>query len=144
MANGENSAEAIQYYARALKVRPLYARGWLNLGIAYANLGQYDEAVKAYVQALAISSDAMYVMVVLNLPVVDFRAFKRAFRARCNRAWTVFHFFRHIWDYLESIFTFQRRYDLISLSQSSRDPLALAEKLNFTIATPLYSKNAPV
>ena len=58
LANGENSAEAIQYYAKALKIRPLYARGWLNLGIEYANLSQYDEAVKAYVQALAISPDA--------------------------------------------------------------------------------------
>jgi peroxin-5 len=110
--------EAIPYYARALKIRPLYARGWLNLGIAYANLGQYDEAVKAYVQALAISSDAMYVPALL----------------------IIFIFFRHIWDYLESIFTFQRRYDLITLSQSTRDPAALAEKLKFSITTPLYSK----
>ena len=59
LANGESSTEAIQYYAEALRIRPLYARGWLNLGIAYANLGQYDEAIKAYVQALGISPDAM-------------------------------------------------------------------------------------
>jgi tetratricopeptide (TPR) repeat protein len=121
--------EAIPYYARALKIRPLYARGWLNLGIAYANLGQYDEAVKAYVQALAISSDAMYVPAQLIVPA-----------AILYFILIIFIFFRHIWDYLESIFTFQRRYDLITLSQSTRDPAALAEKLNFSITTPLYSK----
>lgn len=106
LSNDNRSVEAIPYYAKALKIRPLYARGWLNLGIAYANLGKYDEAIKGYVQALAINPEAM-----------------------------------HIWEYLESIFSYQRRYDLINLSQKSRDPLLLAEKLNFTVSTPLYGKS---
>jgi peroxin-5 len=42
-ANGSMSEEAIPAYHKALELKPKYARGWLNLGISHANLGNYNE-----------------------------------------------------------------------------------------------------
>lgn len=58
LANSNNSAEAIPLYSKVLQQRPKFARGWMNLGISYANLGEYQEAAKAYTQALHLSPDA--------------------------------------------------------------------------------------
>jgi peroxin-5 len=44
-ANGSKSEEAIPAYHRALELKPKYARGWLNLGISHANLGNYNEGL---------------------------------------------------------------------------------------------------
>jgi peroxin-5 len=61
LANSNRSSESISWYVNALKQRPGYARGWLNLGIAYSNLQQYDEAVKAYLQSLSLSPQAEHI-----------------------------------------------------------------------------------
>ena len=42
-ANGSMSEAAIPAYHKALELKPKYARGWLNLGISHANLGNYNE-----------------------------------------------------------------------------------------------------
>lgn len=62
LANNKQSAEAIRYYAAALQQRPSYTRGWVNLGIAFFNLGDdvllketVAEAAKCFVQALKLS-----------------------------------------------------------------------------------------
>lgn len=36
-------------------------RGWLNLGISYANLKKYNEAVKSYLQALHLNPNAKHI-----------------------------------------------------------------------------------
>lgn len=38
-----------------------YARGWLNLGISYANLSQHEEAARAYLQALHLNPEAKHI-----------------------------------------------------------------------------------
>lgn len=61
LANSNRSAEALAFYAQALRARPGYARGWLNVGISYANLNRFDEAAKAYLQALNINPRARHI-----------------------------------------------------------------------------------
>jgi len=58
LANSERSAEAVPLYAQALQLRPGYVRGWLNLGVAYANMGSLEEAVRSYLQALRLNPTA--------------------------------------------------------------------------------------
>ena len=58
MANSSRSMEAISYYEKMLSLRPRYARGWLNVGIAHTNNQQYDLAVRAYLKALSLSPTA--------------------------------------------------------------------------------------
>lgn len=60
MANSNRSVEAMSYYEKTLSLRPGYARGWLNLGIAHANSQQYDLAVRAYLKALSLNKSARY------------------------------------------------------------------------------------
>ena len=61
-ANSNQSELAIPHYARALQLRPGFARGWLNLGISFANMDRYEEAAKAYIQALHLNPEAKYVL----------------------------------------------------------------------------------
>ena len=61
LANSNRSREAIPVYAKALEIRPRYARGWLNLGISYANMNKYNEAAKAYLQALYLNPQASHI-----------------------------------------------------------------------------------
>jgi peroxin-5 len=42
-------------YHRALDLRPKYVRVWVNLGIAYAHKGEYHEAARLYLSALALN-----------------------------------------------------------------------------------------
>ncbi|CAE7487929.1 PEX5 [Symbiodinium microadriaticum] len=61
LANSNRSMEAISYYEKMLSLRPRYARGWLNVGIAHANSQQYDLAVRAYLKAISLCPTARYV-----------------------------------------------------------------------------------
>jgi tetratricopeptide (TPR) repeat protein len=58
LSNSSRSVEAISYYEKTLSLRPEFARGWLNLGIAHANSQQYDLAVRAYLKALSLNASA--------------------------------------------------------------------------------------
>ena len=58
MANNERSGEALEYYRRALQLRPSYTRSLINLGISETNLNNYSEAIKHYVQALKYTPSA--------------------------------------------------------------------------------------
>lgn len=55
LANANRSDEAVGLYARALQQRPTYARGWLNLGISFANLNKHSEAAKVRPSLFSIS-----------------------------------------------------------------------------------------
>jgi peroxin-5 len=57
-ANGNDSESAVPHYSRALQLRPHFARGWLNLGISFANLERYEDAAKGYIQALNLNPGA--------------------------------------------------------------------------------------
>lgn len=61
MANNAKSSESINYYAKALEMRPGYARGWLNLGISFASLKSFEDAAKAYLQALHLNNEATHI-----------------------------------------------------------------------------------
>jgi peroxin-5 len=41
------SAEAIQAYQKALDLKPNYMRAWTNMGISFANLGDYKKWVQS-------------------------------------------------------------------------------------------------
>merc|ERR1712196_140317 len=47
-ANGSRSEQALPAYLRALELKPKYARGWLNMGISHANLGNYPKAAHVW------------------------------------------------------------------------------------------------
>ncbi|RQM11590.1 hypothetical protein DD237_008429 [Peronospora effusa] len=79
LANSARSSEAIPAYHRytanvsayvtfsALELKPRYARGWLNLGISHANLGNYEEATKCYLQALSLNNRADHIWSYLRI-----------------------------------------------------------------------------
>lgn len=45
---------AATQFEKAVELDPTYAPGWNNLGIAYEQLGKFDDARKAYEKALAL------------------------------------------------------------------------------------------
>jgi tetratricopeptide (TPR) repeat protein len=57
-ANHSRSADAIGAYQKALDLKPNYMRAWTNMGISYANLGEYEESARFYLRALGLNSDA--------------------------------------------------------------------------------------
>lgn len=61
LANSNESQAAIPAYHHALKIKPKYARGWLNLGISHANLGEYHNASRCYFQALTLNPTAVHI-----------------------------------------------------------------------------------
>lgn len=68
LANNKRAVEATQYYAAALQERPSYTRGWVNLGIAFFNMGDdlllketVTEAAKCFVQALSLAPQLRYI-----------------------------------------------------------------------------------
>jgi tetratricopeptide (TPR) repeat protein len=49
--------EAIQYYEKAMELNPHFAKCYLNLGIAYANTGQFKKAIKIWKKSLNFTVD---------------------------------------------------------------------------------------
>jgi peroxin-5 len=43
LANNSRSSEAVHAYQRALDLKPNYMRAWTNMGISYANMGEYEK-----------------------------------------------------------------------------------------------------
>eukprot|EP00804_Cyclotella_cryptica_P031056 CCRYP_015960-RA/>CCRYP_015960-RA protein AED:0.28 eAED:0.28 QI:0/-1/0/1/-1/1/1/0/69 len=44
LASSKRSEEALPKYRIALKLKPTYARGWLNMAILHSNLCNYSQA----------------------------------------------------------------------------------------------------
>lgn len=61
LANSSRSSDAIPLYRQALEKRPRYTRGWLNLGISYANIGEHADAARAYIMAIRLNPEAMHI-----------------------------------------------------------------------------------
>jgi protein O-mannosyl-transferase len=53
---GKNE-EAIQYFDKAILLKPDYFSAWYNKGLVYKRLGKYDEAIKYYDEAIKIKPD---------------------------------------------------------------------------------------
>lgn len=49
--------EAIESFKQAVRIKPDYAKAYLNLGIAYAENGQHEEAIISYKNAIRIKPD---------------------------------------------------------------------------------------
>jgi peroxin-5 len=61
LANGGLSSErALECYVESLRVRPRYARAWLNMAISHSNLRNYEEAARCYLQALSLNPRATH------------------------------------------------------------------------------------
>lgn len=54
-------------YEKALQMKPKYVRAWLNMGISYANLGNYPKAVKGYLEALKLNPQAGHIWSYLRI-----------------------------------------------------------------------------
>jgi len=67
LANSARSDAAMPSYHRALELRPKYARGYLNLGIAHANLNNYAEAARCYLTALQLNTNAHHIWSYLRI-----------------------------------------------------------------------------
>ena len=48
---------AINFFEQAIKINSDYAEAYYNLGIAYYDLGRYQDAIDAYKQAVRIKPD---------------------------------------------------------------------------------------
>ena len=75
LANSNRSEEALSSYRVALRLKPKYARGWLNMAIAHSNLHNYSEAARCYLQTLSLNSDARHVWGYLRIALT------------CNEKW---------------------------------------------------------
>lgn len=53
---------AATQFERAVELDETYAAGWNNLGIAYEQLGRFDDARKAYDKALSIEPDNQFIL----------------------------------------------------------------------------------
>ena len=67
LANSARSEQAMPAYHKALKLRPKYARGYLNLGICHANLNNYSEAARNYLTALTLNPKASHIWSYLRI-----------------------------------------------------------------------------
>ncbi len=47
----DRHAEALEEFAEAIRLKPDYAAAYMNMGVVFANLSRWDEAVGAYRQA---------------------------------------------------------------------------------------------
>jgi tetratricopeptide (TPR) repeat protein len=52
---GRGDGESVEFYHRALKLRPDFAPGWCRLGLALERLGRHDEALAANREAITQS-----------------------------------------------------------------------------------------
>jgi peroxin-5 len=69
MANHDASAMALEQYERARQLKPRYARAWLNTAIAHANLHQYVDAARCYIETLTINPAATHCWSYLRVAV---------------------------------------------------------------------------
>ncbi len=53
--------EATFRWQKAVEIDPTYGEAWNDLGIGYEQLGQFDDARKAYEKALAVEPNNNYV-----------------------------------------------------------------------------------
>ncbi|KAL7479290.1 hypothetical protein ACHAW6_005025, partial [Cyclotella cf. meneghiniana] len=67
LANSNRSEEALPEYTIALKLKPKYARGWLNMAISHSNLRNYSQAARCYLQTLSLNPEAKHVWSYLRI-----------------------------------------------------------------------------
>ena len=67
LANSNRSEEALPQYHAALKLKPKYTRGWLNMAISHSNLRNYSQAARCYLQTLSLNPEAKHVWSYLRI-----------------------------------------------------------------------------
>ena len=89
--------EAIGYFRKAIKIRPLYSDTFNNLGVCYSHLGHDQESMQAFKKAIEIKPD--YADAHYNLGTVYFQigqyqqaidAFKQAIKLTPDNSWAHF------------------------------------------------------
>jgi Flp pilus assembly protein TadD len=53
--------EAVYRFEKAIELDPSYGGAWNNLGIAYEQMGRFDDARKAYEKALALEPNNTFI-----------------------------------------------------------------------------------
>ncbi len=61
----EDKSESLKMYQQAVEIDPNYTQGWMNLGIAYSELGKEDKAIAAYHRSLKINPNNYFSMIQL-------------------------------------------------------------------------------
>ena len=97
LANNNLSDMALPAYRAALRLKPKYARGWLNMAISHSNLYNYNEATRCYLQTLSLNPDARHVWSYLRIALT------------CDEKWDLLPFaasqnlsaFRDHYDFVE-------------------------------------------
>ena len=61
LANSSNPKEAIEAYSQAVALRPNYVRTLVNIGLAYQNNGDFNDAARHYLNALVLNPKAKHI-----------------------------------------------------------------------------------
>lgn len=61
LANSLKSEEAMLAYKSAVELRPNYVRTLVNMGLAFDNQGQFDEAITSFLNALLLNPKATHI-----------------------------------------------------------------------------------
>ena len=75
----KNYAEAVEYFKKAVAVEPGFAKGHVNLGVAYSMAGDENKALQAFLDA--VEADSMEVEAWRNLGIT-YQALKQYAKAR--------------------------------------------------------------
>jgi tetratricopeptide (TPR) repeat protein len=75
----KNYAEAVEYFKKAVAVEPGYAKGHVNLGVAYSMAGDENKALQAFLDA--VEADSLEVEAWRNLGIT-YQALKEYEKAR--------------------------------------------------------------
>ena len=75
MAHLGRAEEAIEFYHKALDIRPNYVRVWVNLGIAHGFKGNYEEAARFYLNSLSFRPDAKHVWSYLHTTFMNMQRY---------------------------------------------------------------------
>jgi tetratricopeptide (TPR) repeat protein len=74
----KNYTEAVEYFKKAVAVEPTYARGHVNLGVAYSQLGEDDKALAAFEEAVRVDPTSLEAWENLGITYQSMKEYSKA------------------------------------------------------------------